>query len=143
MVSDFKETIKQQSEISSNTGRQIGFGLFAGTWALSYYEGDVHFDILLAASFLVVIVYFAIDFYQYFKTTIDLRKAKVNYENAVCKIEKRQIPRYELEGVQVRLKDKVKYINKRSFLLFKAKFYVLPFSMLFILIYLVKRCFFV
>jgi hypothetical protein len=130
---DTEDVIFNQSEQSSTVGRQIAFGLIAVAWAISYNDKNFYFDFYPCISILILVIYFSIDLIQYFFTTVKYRRIHIDYK--IAKVLEKDRPTNNLD--QHYNIEKAKIIEF-SYRMFKIKFYLLPFSVIALLIYLVK-----
>lgn len=130
-----QEIITDQSAKCSEIGRKIAFGLTAITWAFFFADDKFHSNYLLIAALIIEIIYFLVDFTQYYFMLVKYKKLYTDtwfaYQN------KDESVTDEI------LKDAIitteSGINKSGFRFFFVKFPILMLSFVLLLLYIIAE----
>ncbi len=122
--------VSQQTDKSSNVGRQIAFGLITASWGVTFYKNEFHSEILPLISMITLIIYFALDLCQYYRTALRYRRVMNDYNLAKLDIETSDLidneKRERIKFCEKNLETERYKIVRFSFLIFKLKFWLLP-----------------
>jgi hypothetical protein len=130
-----QEVITEQSAKCSDIGRKIGFGLTAITWAFFFSDNKFSSNFLLLTALILEILYFLVDFTQYYFMVIKYKKLYTNswlvYQNK------------DESVTEEILKDAIistqSDINKNGFRFFFVKFPFLFLSFVLLLLYILSE----
>ncbi len=127
-----QKIITEQSAICSEIGRKIAFGLTAVTWAFFFSDKKFSSSLILISALLLQILYFIVDFTQYFFMVIKYKKL---YSNTQFIVEKKD------ESITDALLEKAvtatqSEINRNGFRFFFIKFLLILLSFISLLLYI-------
>lgn len=133
-LKEIQEIITEQSAKCSNIGREIGFGLTAVTWAFFFSDKQFSSSFLLITALILGILYFFIDFTQYYFMLIKYKQLYINTQVAFSR-KNNIIDDGVIERALLATKSE---INKTGFRFFFIKFPLLLLSFIFLLIYIIE-----
>lgn len=130
-----QEVITEQSAKCSDIGRKIGFGLTAITWAFFFSDKKFSSNFLLLTALILEILYFLVDFTQYYFMVIKYKKLYTNswlvYQN-----KDESITEEILKNTIISTQSE---INKNGFRFFFVKFPMLLLSFVLLLLYIIAE----
>jgi hypothetical protein len=136
------ETIKKiQNMVTEQTGncskiaRQIAFGLTAATWALLFIEDSLHYNIFLLLALLSEIVYFILDFMQYFLLSFNYKGLFINIKKVLSK----RGGDISDEILQTSIQEAQKKANNQSYLFFYLKFPFIALAFIMVLVFVLTK----
>lgn len=127
-----QEVITEQSAKCSDIGRKIGFGLTAITWAFFFSDKKFSSNFLLLTALILEILYFLVDFTQYYFMVIKYKKLYTN-SWLVFQNKDESITEEILRNAIISTESE---INRSGFRFFFFKFPLLLFSFIFLLLYI-------
>lgn len=134
-LKEIQEIISEQSAKCSAIGRQIALGLMGVTWAFFFSDKQFSSHFLLFTALFSEILYYLVDFSQYFFVLISYKRLYTNTHKILTKRDD-TIKDEDLEYSVLKVKSE---INKKGFRFFFVKFPMLIISFITLLLYIVLQ----
>ncbi|MDQ7815550.1 MAG: hypothetical protein RDU14_00830 [Melioribacteraceae bacterium] len=131
-LKEIQEIISEQSAKCSEIGRKIAFGLTAVTWAFFFSGEKFSSNFLLITALILEILYFFVDFTQYYFMLIKYRKLYIN-SRIVYKKRDESIKDEDLDNAVLATQSE---INRNGFRFFFVKFPLILLSFVSLLLYI-------
>lgn len=134
-IGTIQSLVTEQTGNCSKIARQIAFGLTATTWALLFIDSKLQYNLFLLLALLVEIIYFVLDFLQYFMVSFQYKKLFINANKVLSRRENNITDEILLASIQ----EAKRRANSLSYSFFYWKFPFIAIAFLMVLFFVVSK----